>query len=73
MCMYVKCWSLSCMRLLATPWTVARQGPLSMGCSRPEYWSGQPFPSPGDLPKRGTDPRSALQANFLQAGPQGKP
>ena len=35
---------------LATPWTVACQAPLSMGFSRQEYWSGLPFPSPGDLP-----------------------
>ena len=34
----------------ATPWTVARQTPLSMGFPRQEYWSGLPFPSPGDLP-----------------------
>ena len=38
---------------LATPWTVARQAPLSMGFSRQEYWSGLPFPSPGDLPGPG--------------------
>ena len=40
----------SCVRLLATPWTVAYQAPLSMGFSREEYWSGLPFPSPVDLP-----------------------
>ena len=33
-----------------TPWTVAHQAPLSMGFPRQEYWSGLPFPSPGDLP-----------------------
>ena len=44
---------LSCVRLFATPWTVALQAPLSMGFSRQEYWSGLPFPSPGDLPKPG--------------------
>ena len=38
--------SLSCVRLLATPWTVAYQAPLSLGFSRQEYWSGLPFPSP---------------------------
>ena len=42
---------------LATPWTVVRQAPLSMGCSRQKYWSGLPFPSPGDLADPGTDPR----------------
>ena len=42
----------------ATPWTVARQAPLSMGFSRQEYWSGLPFPSPEDLPDPGIEPRS---------------
>ena len=59
---------------LATPWTVARQAPLSMGFSRQEYWSGLPFPSPGDLPDPGIEPRSpALQADSLPAEPAGKP
>ena len=40
---------------LATPWTVACQAPLSMGSSRQEYWSGLPFPSPGDLPDPGSN------------------
>ena len=49
---------------LAIPWTVARQAPLSMGFSRQEYWSGLPFPSPGDLPDPGIKPGSpALQAD----------
>ena len=40
------------------PWTVARQAPLSMGFSRQEYWSGLPFPTPGDLPlTQGLKPR----------------
>ena len=39
-------------------WTVAHQAPPSMGFSRPEYWSGLPFPSPGDLPNPGVEPRS---------------
>ena len=38
---------------LWTPWTVAHQAPLSMEFSRQDYWSGLPFPSPGDLPKPG--------------------
>ena len=42
--------SLSCVRLSAAPWTVARQAPLSMGFSRQEYCSGSPFASPGHLP-----------------------
>ena len=40
----------------ATPWTVARQVPLSMGVFRQEYWSGLPFPSSGDLPNPGIEP-----------------
>ena len=43
---------------LATPWTVALQAPLSMGFPRQECWSGLPFPSPGDLPDPGIEPRS---------------
>ena len=46
---------LSHMRLLETPWTAARQAPLSMGFSRQEYWSRSPFPSPGDLPDPGIE------------------
>ena len=42
----VKVKSLSCVRLFATPWTVAYQSPLSMAFFRQEYWSGLPFPSP---------------------------
>ena len=57
--------SESCFHLFATPQTVAHQAPLSMGFSRQEYWSGLPFPSPGDLPDSGIKPRSpALQADF---------
>ena len=44
----VKVKSLSCVRLLVTPWTAAYQGPPSMGFSRQEYWSGVPLPSPAD-------------------------
>ena len=51
---------------LATPWAVASQSPLSMGFSRQEYWSGLPFPSPGDLSNPGIEPGSpALQADSL--------
>ena len=58
----------------ATPWTVAHQVPPSMGFSRQEYWSGLPFPSPGDLPDPGIEPRSpALQADALTSEPPGKP
>ena len=43
-----------------TAWTVARQAPLSMGFFRQEYWSGFPFPSPGDLPNPGIEPTSLM-------------
>ena len=66
----VKVKSLSRVQLFATPWTVAHQAPPSMGFSRQEYWSGLPFPSPGDL----LEPRSpALQADTLTSEPPGKP
>ena len=64
---------LSRVRLCATAWTAAYQVPLSMGFSRQEYWSGLPFPSPGDLPDPGIEPRSpALQADASQSEPPGK-
>ena len=50
--------SLSRVQLFATPWTVVHQAPWSMGFSRREYWSGLPFPSLGDLPNPGIEPRS---------------
>ena len=57
---------LSRVRLFATPQTVACQSPLFMGFSRQEYWSGLPFPSPGDVPDPGIEPWSpALQENSL--------
>ena len=60
----VKVKSLILVWLFAIPWTVAHQAPPSMEFSRQEYWSGLPFPSPGDLPDPGIKPRSpALQAN----------
>ena len=65
---------LSCVWLFVTLWTVAHQAPPSMGFSRQEYWSGLPFPSPGDLPDPGIEPRSpALQADALTSEPPGKP
>ena len=55
---------------LCDPWTVAHQAPPSMGFSRQEYWSGLPFPSPGDLPNPGIKPRSpTLQADALTSAP----
>ena len=65
---------LSRVQLFATLWTVAYQAPLSMGFSRQEYFSGLPFPSPGDLPDPGIEPWSPeLQANGLTSEPPGKP
>ena len=65
--------SLSCVQLFATPWTVAHQAPLSLGFSRQEYWSGSPFPSPGDLPDPGIKPGSlALHVDSLLSKPPGK-
>ena len=62
----------SCLTL-ATPWTVARKVPLSMGFSRQEFWSGLPFPSPGDLPDPGIKPMSsAWQADSLPTELGGK-
>ena len=49
---------LSCVQLFVTLWTVAYQALPSIGFFRQEYWSGLPFPSPGDLPDPGIEPRS---------------
>jgi len=55
-----------------TPWAVAYQATLCMGFFRQEYWSGSPFPSPGDLPGLGIESGSpALQADSLQSEPPG--
>ena len=64
-------YSLSCVRLFVTPWTVARQAPLSMEFSRQEDWSELPFPSPGDLPNAGIKPASPELADgfFTQRTP----
>ena len=65
---------LSCIQLFLTPWAVACQSLLSMGFSKQEYWSKLPFPSPGDLPQPGIEPRPpALQADSLLSEPPGKP
>ena len=65
---------LNRVRLFATPSTVAYQAPSSMGFSRQEYWSGLPFPSPGDFPNPGIEPGSpALQTDTLPSEPPGKP
>ena len=63
--------SLSRVRLSETSWTVAYQASPSMGFSMQEYWSGLPFPSPGDLPNPGIKPRSpALEADVLTTEPE---
>ena len=62
-------------RLFATLWTVARQVPLSIGFIRQEYWSGLPFPPPGDLPFSGIEPESPmspeLAGRFFTTEPPG--
>ena len=66
--------SLSHVRVFVTPWTIAYQVSPSMGFSRQLYWSGLPFPSPGDLPNPGIEPGSpALEADALTSEPPGKP
>ena len=63
----------SCLTL-CYPWTIAHQAPPSMGFSRQEYWSGLPFPSPGDLPDPRIEPGSpVLQAVSLLTELPGKP
>ena len=70
MCAYM----LSRVQLFSTPWTLACGAALSMGFSRQEYWSGLPFPSPGDFPNRGIEPGSpTLQADSLPSESPGKP
>ena len=65
---------LSRAKLLMTPWTAAHPAPLSMRFFRQGYWSGLPFPAPGDLSNPGIKPRSpALQAESLPSEPPGKP
>ena len=74
MCVSVCVRTLSHIRLFAIPWTVALQAPLSMGFPRQEYWSGLPFPSPGDLLDPGIEPESpVLASGFFTTEPPGKP
>ena len=71
-CVYVCV--LSRVQLFAAPWTVAHQAPLAMAFSRQEYWSGLPFPSPGDLSNPGIEPGFlALHADSLPTELRGKP
>ena len=66
--------TLSCVWLFGTPWMVARQTSLSMEFPRQEYWSGLPFPSPGDLLDPGIESVSpALAGGFFTTEPLGKP
>ena len=69
--------SLSRVRLFATPWTVGHQAPLTMELFRQEYWSGLPFPPPGDIPDPGIKPESPvsseLAGRFFTTIPPGKP
>ena len=58
---------------LASPWTVARKVPLSLGFSKQEHWSGLPFPCPGDLPGKIEPGSPALQADSLLTELPGKP
>ena len=59
---------------IMTPWTVAHQAPPSMEFSKQKYWSGLPFPSPGDLPNQGIEPRTpSFQADPLLSEPPGNP
>ena len=70
-------YELNCVQLFATPWTVARQAPLSMEFLRQEYWSGLPLPSSGYLPVPGIKPMllasPALAGGFVTTVPPGKP
>ena len=66
-----------CVPLFAMPWIVACQAPLSVGFSRQEYWSGFPYPPPGDLPDPGIKPESlmspALAGGFFTTNAIWKP
>ena len=75
-CCCCRCFSHSASSDSLRPlWTIAHQAPLSMGFSRQEYWSGLPFPSPGDLPNPGTEPESprvsSIAGGFFTAEPPG--
>ena len=59
--------------LFATPWTVARQAPQSVGFSRQEYWSGLPCPPPGDLPHPGVEPGPPHCRTLYRLSSQGSP
>ena len=68
----ISVWSLNRVQPFVTLWTAAHKTPQSIEFFRQEYWSGLSFPSPGDLPDPGIEPRSpALQADFLPTEPPG--
>ena len=70
--MYV--YVLSHVQFFVTPWTIACQASLPTGFFRQQYWSGLPFPPPGDLPHPGIEPISpALAGRFFTTEPPGKP
>ena len=74
---YCVCVKLNYVPLFVTPWTVAHQAPQSMGFPRQEYWSGLPYPPPGDLPDSGIEIASlvfpVLAGRFFTTAPSGKP
>ena len=73
-CVCVCAQSLSCVRLLAVPWTVAHLGLLSMEFSRQEHWCRLPFPTPRDLPDPGIKPEALTSPALAGAlAPLGKP
>ena len=72
--MYLACLVAQPCPTLLTPWTAARQAPLSMGFPRQEHWSRLPRPPPGELPDSGTAPASPeLAGRVFTPGPPGKP
>ena len=74
LCVCVCMLSHVCVQLFATIWAVAHQASLSLGFPRQEYWSGLPFPPPGDLPDPGMEPVSLVsQADSLSIEPRSKP
>ena len=56
----------SCVQLFAGPWTIAHHAPLSMELSKQDYWSGMPFPIPGDLPDPGMEPHFLHLLHWLE-------
>ena len=73
-CIFVCVHLLSCVRFFAAPLSVAHQTPVSMEFPRQGYWSGLPFPFPGDLPDPEIKPMSpALASRFFTTEPPGKP